>query len=137
MCSCFHMLSYVFLLNREFPINPFWGHPGCEVPHVSLEISFSTDLRVLESGKRCGRPAGFMSTTPGTCRSSCCQVLTKNETTTTRRDRSYECERQWPALGPPWGEAGGALAPMWVPSANANRVYVSVYAMYTCKYCWN
>ena len=23
-----------FLLNRAFPIKPFWGHPGCEVSHV-------------------------------------------------------------------------------------------------------
>jgi len=24
----------VFVLIREFPISPFWGHPGCEVPHM-------------------------------------------------------------------------------------------------------
>ena len=34
MFSYFLSFSYIFLLNREFPISPFWGHPGCEVPHL-------------------------------------------------------------------------------------------------------
>ena len=25
---------YILLLNGEFPISPFWGHPGCEVAHL-------------------------------------------------------------------------------------------------------
>ena len=25
----------MFLLNGEFPISLFWGHPGCEVPQMA------------------------------------------------------------------------------------------------------
>ena len=28
--------SYVFVANREFTISSFWGHPGCEVAHLSV-----------------------------------------------------------------------------------------------------
>ena len=30
----FLVFSWAFLLNGEFPISLFWGHPGCEVPHM-------------------------------------------------------------------------------------------------------
>ena len=25
-------------LNKEFPVSPFWGHPGCEVPHLRVLV---------------------------------------------------------------------------------------------------
>jgi len=30
----FLSFTKIFLFNVEFRISPFWGHPGCEVPHV-------------------------------------------------------------------------------------------------------
>ena len=36
------MFSVCFLFSREFPINPFWGHPGCEVPQMPSVTSMET-----------------------------------------------------------------------------------------------
>ena len=42
---------------------------------VSKNYDFSTELRVLEGWKSCGRPVGFVSATPGDYRSSWCRVI--------------------------------------------------------------
>ena len=41
---------------------------------VSNILTRSKDFEVLDNWKSCGKPSGFISDTPGTCRSAFCQL---------------------------------------------------------------